>query len=355
MESGPFFFAGIRAKKNQLSFSKIDFFPEEWYHNTNYVNLTERTFAMTRGFITIATGKEMYFQFARNLLLSYHVYCDAPLPFAILCDRENAYTALFDDVVLFEKTEHPYFDKFELLKIAPYDETIFIDSDCLAYGDLNQFWDYFAGADAFSASGTNYPMDSDRGLFRKEEIGPYTGRVHWKPDIHGGLYYIRKGETCDAIYRECRYIAEHYGDFRWPDYCAPFADEPVLCLAMASQGCHAQEAFPANYGIPWEVTEMKCDIFTGLCQYATDWHPLVNEGRMIHWSVRYCKKPLYRFEVEKLNLMVAKNIRPGNVNGKLSLTETLLYQYKLRYYAMLAAEFSGRVGNKILRILKIRK
>lgn len=355
MESGPFFFAGIRAQKNPLSFSKIDFFPEEWYHNTNYVNLTERTFAMTRGFITIATGKEMYFQFARNLLLSYHVYCDAPLPFAILCDRENAYTALFDDVVLFEKTEHPYFDKFELLKIAPYDETIFIDSDCLAYGDLNQFWDYFAGADAFSASGTNYPMDSDRGLFRKEEIGPYTGQVHWKPDIHGGLYYIRKGETCDAIYRECRYIAEHYGDFRWPDYCAPFADEPVLCLAMASQGCHAQEAFPANYGIPWEVTEMKCDIFTGLCQYATAWHPLVTEGRMIHWSVRYCKKPLYRFEVEKLNLMVAKNIRPGNVNGKLSLTETLLYQYKLRYYAMLAAEFSGRVGNKILRILKIRK
>ena len=62
---------------------------------------------MTRGFITIATGKEMYFQFARNLLLSYRLYSDAPLPFAIMCDRENAYTALFDDVVLFEKTEHP--------------------------------------------------------------------------------------------------------------------------------------------------------------------------------------------------------------------------------------------------------
>ena len=309
---------------------------------------------MSRGFITIATGKEMYFQFAKNLLLSYKLYCDSPLPFAIMCDQENEYTALFDDVVLFQKTEHPYFDKFELLKLAPYDETIFIDSDCLAYADLNQYWDYFANADAFTASGTNYPIDSDQGLFNKDEVGLYKDRVHWKPDIHGGLYYIRKGEKCDAIYKECRYIAEHYADFRWPDFCAPYADEPVLCLAMAAQGCRAVEAYPANYGIPWEVTQMKCDIFTGLCQYATEWHPLVKDGRLIHWSVRYCKKPLYRFEVEKLYRMVASGLRPGNVKGKLSFTDTILYQYKLRYYAMLTAEFCRRAVRKILRILKIR-
>lgn len=308
---------------------------------------------MTRGFITIATGNEMYFQFAMNLLLSYKLFCDSPLPFAIMCDRENVYTAEFDDVVLFEKTEHPYFDKFELLKRAPYDETIFIDSDCLAYGDLNQFWDYFSDADAFSASGTNYPIDSNQGLFDKTEIGPYAQRVHWKPHIHGGLYYIRKGETCDAIYQDCRYIAEHYSEFHWPDFCAPYADEPVLCLAMAAHGCRAQEAFPANYGIPWEVTEMKCNLFTGQCQYATDWHPLVTNGRMIHWSVRYCKKPLYRFEVEKLHLMVKKKIQPNHVSGKLSLAQTILYQYKLRYFAMLTTEFFSRVVRKVLRILKI--
>ena len=310
---------------------------------------------MTRGFITIATGKEMYFQFAKNLLLSYKLYCDTPLPFAIMCDRENEYTALFDDVVLFQKTEHPYFDKFELLKLAPYDETIFIDSDCLAYADLNQFWDFFADADSFSASGSNYPIDSERGLFRKEEVGIYSERVHWKPAIHGGLYYIRKDAQCDAIYRDCRYIAEHYTDFHWPDFCAPFADEPVLCLAMAANGCQAKKAYPPNFGIPWEVTEMKCDIFTGLCQYATEWHPLVTDGRMIHWSVRYCKKPLYRFEVEKLYLMEKYGLRPGCVKGKLSFVDTLLYYHRLRYFAMLTAEFSSRVVHKILRILRLRK
>ena len=105
---------------------------------------------MTRGFITIATGADRYYQLAKNLLLSYKLYSDSPCPFAILCDRENEYTALFDRVVLFQPGQHPYFDKFELLKRSPFEETIFVDADCLAYADLNGYWAYFAGADDFS-------------------------------------------------------------------------------------------------------------------------------------------------------------------------------------------------------------
>ena len=47
---------------------------------------------MTRGFITIATGKELYYQLAKNLLLSYKLFTDQPYPFAIMCDRENEFT-----------------------------------------------------------------------------------------------------------------------------------------------------------------------------------------------------------------------------------------------------------------------
>lgn len=310
---------------------------------------------MTRGFITIATGKEMYFQFADNLLRSYKLYCDDPYPFAILCDQENEYTAAFDHVIVFEKTAHPYFDKFELLKRSPFDETIFIDSDCLAYADLNQYWDYFAKADDFSAAGTNYPIDSDRGLFQAEEIGIFQNRVAWKPDIHGGLYFIRKGPVCDAIYRDCQYIIQNYAQFKWPDFCAPYADEPILCLAMAANGCRAMEADPANYGIPWEVTEMDLDMFTGLCQYATEWHPRVSQGRMIHWSVRYCKKPLYRFEVEKLNCLLKNGLRPGASLAVLPFLDTLLYKWKLRYYWLQTKAFATRAVRKIGRILKIIK
>lgn len=309
---------------------------------------------MTRGFITLATGRDMYYEFAKNLLLSYKLFCDDPYPFAIMSDRENEVTAMFDDVVILENPTVSYFDKFELLTRAPYDETIFIDSDCLAYADLNDFWKYFADADDFSAAGTNYPLDSARGLFNYEEIGAYRDRVSCKPDIHGGLYFIRRGETCNAIYKDSCYIAEHYNEFKWPDFCAPNADEPVLCLAMAANGCKATDAAPDNYGIPWEVTEMDCDLFTGKLTYATEWHPKVEQGHMIHWSVRYCKKPLYKFEVEKLNLMVKQGLKPSKTDPlPLSFKDRLLYRYRLRLYRMLLAEFAGRAVRKLKRILKI--
>ena len=82
---------------------------------------------MTRGFVTIATGDALYYQLAGNLLASYKLYTDSPYPFAILCDRKNEITEQFDDVVIFPDAKRNYFDKFELLIRAPYDETIFID------------------------------------------------------------------------------------------------------------------------------------------------------------------------------------------------------------------------------------
>lgn len=315
----------------------------------------ERKETMTRGFITIATGKEMYYQLAKNLLLSYKLFCDSPYPFAIMCDRENEYTALFDDVVILENPLNAFWDKFELLTRSPYDETIFIDADCLAYADLNAYWDYFATAEDFTGCGTNYPIDSDLGLFQKDELGVYTGRAHWKPDICGGLYFIRRGEKCSALYQECKYISEHYDDFKWPDFCAPHADETVLCLAMAVHGIHAMDADPANYGHPWEATEMEHDIFTGKCSYATEWHPKVAQGRLVHFGTRYCSKPPYLFEVEKMNLLIKNNLRPSKSGVSLNFKDTLLYNWKLRYYWFCLKDFSVRAVNKLKRILGLAK
>lgn len=310
---------------------------------------------MTRGFVTIATGADWYYQLAENLVASYRLFTDKPYPFAIMCDRENGHTKHFDQVLLFTPGEHSFFDKFRLLKCAPFDETIFIDADCLAYGNLNEFWDYFSRADDFSAAGYNVPADSSRGLFQLDGIGDYRERISWKPSIHGGLYFIRKGSVCDAIYADCMKIAENYTDYHWADICAPYADEPVLCLAMAANGCRALDADPRNYGIPWEVTSLQCDLFTGTCRYATDWHPMVEQGRMIHWSTRYTKKPLYRFEVEKLNLMLAKGLRPSGTGVRLNLKDTLLYRWRLRYFWLCLGEFSRRAANKLWRMCTGRK
>ena len=69
----------------------------------------------TKGFITVATGKEEYYQLAANLLRSYHLFCNNPLPFAILADQKNTYTDKFDDVIVFpDGASHSYLDKLSL-------------------------------------------------------------------------------------------------------------------------------------------------------------------------------------------------------------------------------------------------
>ena len=67
-----------------------------------------------RGFVTIATGAERYYDIARNLLRSYRMFASINCPFAILCDRENEYTEEFDDVFLLEKAYCNYLDKLQL-------------------------------------------------------------------------------------------------------------------------------------------------------------------------------------------------------------------------------------------------
>lgn len=301
---------------------------------------------MTRGFVTIATGNAFYYELAKNLLMSYKLYTTAPYPFGILCDQENEYTALFDDVVLLPDAQRNYYDKFELLTRAPYEETIFIDADCLAYADLNQYWEYFKNADDFSAGGEDVPIDSPGGLFWEDAIGEYRGRVHWKPSIHGGLYFIRRGPVCDAIYRDCRNIMAHHHEYRWPDDCV---DEPVFGLAMAANGCHSTDELPENYGIPWWTTWLSCDIFTGKCTYKTKDGYFVEQGKMIHWSVRYCRKALYRFEAEKTNLMTERGLRPGGKLTGLSLRERIFYVWKLRYYLLQAEDLGRRIQKKLCR------
>ena len=74
-------------------------------------------------------------------------------------------------------------DLERLPEYLPFDETIFIDSDCLAYKDLNDFWEVFKDADDFSMFGTNFPVDYEYGWF---QLGKAIS-VHKHLVAHGSM------------------------------------------------------------------------------------------------------------------------------------------------------------------------
>ena len=89
----------------------------------------------------MATGKRLYYILARNLLISYRLHNPDPQPFALICDRRNEITEEFDDVVIMDSPSFSFNDKLRLADLTPYDETIFIDADCLVVRNLSGLWD----------------------------------------------------------------------------------------------------------------------------------------------------------------------------------------------------------------------
>ena len=151
---------------------------------------------MTRGFITIATGKKHYSEIAANLLKSYRYFSKSPFPFAVIAEEHNEYTDLFDDVIITNEATRSFMDKFLLMKLCPYDETIFIDADSFAYSDLNCFWDFFKDATDFSAIGINYDKNDPEGAwYNIEDIWKYGDLIPYKCRVHSGVMFVRKSSS----------------------------------------------------------------------------------------------------------------------------------------------------------------
>lgn len=260
---------------------------------------------MTRGFVTVATGKDKYYKLAQTLMLSYKQASAHPLPFALICDRTNEYTEEFDDIVFLPSATCSYLDKIELLKIAPYDETIFIDADSIAFGDLNRYWKCFEGASDISSVGGILPLDSERGWFYKDSIGSYIDKISYIPFLHGGIYFIRKGDLCNKVYETCMEIKENYHNYRFAFFDKP-ADEPIIALAMAIHNCRPVERKADCFTfVPSDRKAISANYYKKKCFVKTS-NPQTSV-LLIHYANRFVSLPLYTVAKEMVHFQHRHN------------------------------------------------
>lgn len=296
-----------------------------------------------RGFVTIATGSEHYYELAVNLLRSYRLNSDRSCPFAIIAESENEYTKEFDHVILMRDASHNYLDKLKLFKYIPYEETIFIDADCLVYGDINRWWDIFAKGDDFSFFGYTYTdLNTDRGWFMTEGMKEYRDQIHFVPSGSSGICYLRNTEICRRVFEIANNAAEHYTDYAFNMFRKP-ADEPVLALGMAVCNCKPTDAFET--AIFNKTQHIDCDI---LAPYA--FQTIRNEkrpARLVHWGNPSTRRSRYLFESSKMNAFLKSG-------GHKSLSYKILYdkglKRRLLFVYDITADFRGlkrRVLNKI--------
>lgn len=258
---------------------------------------------MTRGFATIATGNEHFYAIASNLLDSYRFHSGNPMPFAIVCDRENEYTKKFDDVVILDHPRCSYLDKLSLPLSAPYDETIFIDADSLAYCDLNAFWELFDGAADFSAFGLSFPLDYRNAWFKLENMGDYAHQVHFIPDFIGGVYFIRKSDRMKGFSDLCTSILDSYESLTFRQFEKP-ADEPIFALAMAISNFRPVDRSKIPICFYPHALSFDSNLASGEVHYVGKYENQFGEfpwAYLVHWGNRATLHNPYKLEVARLH------------------------------------------------------
>ena len=241
--------------------------------------------ALTKGFITIATGKEQYYKIDQNLFRSYRFTTKDPLPFALLCDAENEYTKEFDDVRILGEAKCNYLDKLEMYDYLPYDVNIFIDADCLCFSDINRLFDIFENADDFCCYGRVLPLDDKTGWFEYENLNEdLQKQIDYVVGLHGGIYYMRKTEKCKRVLDKAKDFALNYADYKFKGKFTNPGDEPLVALSMAVNKCKPIPHEFSSLICWWEHENLfKLDI-TNRYAYCT---PINTKTDIVHWGTRF--------------------------------------------------------------------
>ncbi len=185
------------------------------------------------GFLTMAFGQERYFKQAENMALSLRRHMPG-IPRAIVTDRKEL-NALFDIVIpmkpIFQAgTVH----KVDLYEYSPFQETFFIDSDCVVTKPFQRELTAIRQYD-FTPVVSRYLLRGESDLWLVD-LAAALDRVNGEsfPKFNGGIYFFKKGPTAQQIFsraKELRSEARALGivDF---DKAGP-GDETLIALTLA--------------------------------------------------------------------------------------------------------------------------
>ncbi len=191
-----------------------------------------------QGYITLALDRQKYFDMAVNLARSIR-YFDPKRPISVLINDgivvPDEVRGLFDRVIVMPATPDYMGCAYKLLvyEHTPYDETMFIDSDCLiARDDMDRHW----GA----ASVSDFTMTGDKttsGQWNRLDIAEAIAElgIPYVVRMNSGVFYFRKSEQARAVFARMNELYATQRDKLSNTHqsrAGQYADEPFFGIAM---------------------------------------------------------------------------------------------------------------------------
>lgn len=281
---------------------------------------------LSEGLITIAYGPEKYIRMARALALSYRRQ-NPVRRFAIVTDDSNTkgLENYFDLVIPLNSSYGPgVVQKLNVDRYSPFDETLFVDSDCIFYKSPERIWRLYAGRD-FTVRGWRYLT----GRTEYEKKSPYEfvqnmpdflrqNKITRFPHFNGGVFFFRKSETASNVFINARSVYEQRTTLGLvPFKNAPINDEPAFAVAMEIVGV---EMYPwdNNEGMETAISmenAYSINVLRGKARFrknGTDCDPV-----LIHFNVDAQNGTTYNREVCRLEF---ENYWFGSLYVEIALT-----------------------------------
>jgi hypothetical protein len=189
------------------------------------------------GVVVLAYGSGRFHAQAADLARSLRLRSPS-LPLAAVTDRpgDQVLRQLFDHLApLPPDTPADCRAKLDLDRHSPFERTLYLDSDSLAFRDVGFVLDRHRGRDIVVLGGQiadGHWYGDVAGLCR------LAGSTS-VPRFNGGVLYFADTVVTRAVFRHARALADRYDELGLARFNGGIADEPLLAVALAAHGIAA--------------------------------------------------------------------------------------------------------------------
>lgn len=192
-----------------------------------------------QGYLTVALDFDRYVDMAVNLAYSIRHF-DKKRPICLVYNSKvnlpEAARKIFTHFVCLEPREGYLgcMNKIRLDEVSPFDETLYVDADCLLVkGDIDRHWRQMA-ANYFSMTGekrqSGHWNNLDIAKVRQAFSIPHIIQMN------SGVFYFRKGEETTRFFARLRELYRDHRDLLsniHQSRAGQYADEPFFGVAMS--------------------------------------------------------------------------------------------------------------------------
>jgi len=275
------------------------------------------------GIITIAQGEKRYIEMAKMLALSLSI-TNPGIERAVITDAaDDEFDGLYDIYIPYNKTYgEGLSQKLYLDKYSPFDETFFIDADCLVFNSLEPVLalckkhSFVVFGDEVISTGEWY-MDVAY-ICKKFNLVNI-------PLFNGGTYYFTKTDIAYKIYNKARELKSNYIELGFKDFRGSINEEPLIAVAMAINNTGAVNdngtAMRTPIGL---IGPLKIDILKNTCLFNKE--GVIVEPVILHFSGGFSKGFHYKREIAKL-----KAFSKLPFLNKAAISNTMNFVYNIPY------------------------